>query len=319
MIPYFVIDTLGSSVGVNNEYRTVPAAPRATFVEGWLLGRGVSVRTMNSGYFRLTDPHQQTLVPDASAASLWGGSGGGHLRGMAVSGVLARAVEQRVAEDHGHLRPARWTLDLFRTPAMTPCVASTTVVRAGRRLCVVDAVLHQDDRAIARAGALFLAESEPTEGKVWSAPFDLALPPADMRPATTESRLYYSEVAGWTPKPDVHQNDQHKQVWLEPVPVVQGEEPSQFQFAATAADAVNLVVNWGDWGLEYINADLSLVLGRLPTGDGIGLAAEQRIAERGIAGGAAVMFDRDGPFGMVTVSTLAAPYDPIDPRNFGLR
>ncbi|HZZ51039.1 MAG TPA: acyl-CoA thioesterase domain-containing protein [Pseudonocardia sp.] len=276
---------------------------------------------MNSGYFQLTGPSAetpsaQTLIPDRSAASLWGGDGN-HLRGMAVSGVLARAVEYRATEDHPGLRPVRWQLDLFRTPTMTPCVASTTVVRAGRRLCLIDAVLQQDGRVIARAGALFLAESDPTEGKIWARPLDLPLPPADMRPATTESRLYFSEIAGWTPTPEPHQNDQRKQVWIDPYPVVQGEEPSAFQLAATAADAVNLVTSWGDRGLEYINADVNLVMGRLPVGSGIGLAAEHRVADSGIAGGSAVMFDREGPFGVVTASTLASPFEPIDPRNFG--
>jgi hypothetical protein len=236
---------------------------------------------------------------------------------MAVSGALARAVEHHVSSDHPHLRPARWRLDLFRAPAMSPCIASTTVVRTGRRLCLLDAVLEQDGRAVARAGALFLAEGEPTEGKIWAPSLDLAPPPAGMRPATTESRLYFSEVAGWTPTPDAHQNEQRKQVWIEPFPVVQGEAPSPFQLAATASDAVNLVSNWGDQGLEYINADVSLVMGRLPVGPGIGLTAQHRVAELGIAGGSAVMFDREGPFGIVTASALAGPYEPIDPRNFG--
>jgi hypothetical protein len=121
------------------------------------------------------------------------------------------------------------------------------------------------------------------------------------------SEMYSSEGAGWTPKIDPHQDDQRKQVWIKSFPVVQGEKPTSFQLAAMAADAVSLVTNWGDQGLEYINADLSLVMARLPVGEGVGLAAQHRVADCGIAAGAAVMFDREGSLGMVTVSTLAAP------------
>lgn len=92
--------------------------------------------------------------------------------------------------------------------------------------------------------------------------------------------MYSSEGAGWTPKPDPHQDDQRKQVWIKSFPVVQGEKPTSFQLAAMAADAVSLVTNWGDQGLEYINADLSLVMARLPVGEGVGLAAQHRVPLR---------------------------------------
>ncbi|NKQ55514.1 thioesterase family protein [Amycolatopsis sp. K13G38] len=276
---------------------------------------------MNHAYFEVAPGAGDTLVPRPSAGSLWGG-GTGQMRGSAVSGALARAVERAVppGPDGVSRRPVRWRVDLFRPAAMAPCMAEATVVRAGRQLCLVDAVLRQDGRAVARAGAAFLTEAAAPEGKVFSPRLDFVPPPPGMRPGTTEDRLYYSETVGWTPLPDPHQNEHRKQIWLAPVRLVAGEEGTAFQFTAMATDVVNMVANWGALGVEFINADASLVMSRLPApGEGLGLAAEHRFAEAGIATGTAVMFDRAGAFGAVTVSAVASPGGAIDPRLIGVR
>ncbi|WP_166462663.1 thioesterase family protein [Amycolatopsis acidicola] len=274
---------------------------------------------MSQAYFEVTGTGD-TLVPCSSADSLWGD--GGQMRGSAVSGALARAVEQVVPPGPGGVarRPVRWRVDLFRPAAMAPCTAEATIVRAGRQVCLIDAVLRQDGREVARAGALFLTETTAPQGKVFSPRLDFVPPPPGMRPGSSEERLYYSEGVGWTPLPDPHQNERRKQVWLAPVRLVAAEEPSPFQLTAMATDVVNMVANWGEFGVEFINADASLVVSRLPApGEGIGLAAEHRFAEDGIATGTAVVFDRAGAFGAVTVSAVASPGGAIDPRLIGVR
>src|SRR6476620_9291000 len=113
---------------------------------------------MTSAFFRLApgrDVQSEEHLPQRPAGSGWGS---GHMRGMAVSGALARAAERAVeALGRQDLQPVRWTLDLFRPARMEPSVASSTVVREGRRLCLVDAVLSQDGEAVARASALYLS------------------------------------------------------------------------------------------------------------------------------------------------------------------
>ncbi len=97
------------------------------------------------------------LVPLDIARSLWRED---QMHGVATSGALARGLERAVAglgrED---LRPARYTVDLFRAPSMASCTVRSSVVREGSRLCLVDAILEQDGRPVARAGAIFLAPS----------------------------------------------------------------------------------------------------------------------------------------------------------------
>lgn len=274
---------------------------------------------MNAGFFQIDGgPEHEILVPQESACSQWGSGESAQVRGMAVSGALARAVEREVQDVDGgtDLHPARWTLDLFRPTAMRPLVIAATVIRRGRRLCLIDAILTQQDVPVARASALFLATGGKAAGETWSAPADTYPPPPDMRPDTVEPRLYYSEGVGWTGSPDAHGNSSRKQTWHFPDPVVTGEPPSAFQQVAMVADAVNVVANWGDAGVQFINTDLTLALARLPHGDELGLVADQRLEADGVVVATALMFDRSGTLGSVTITAIANGDNAVDPRLF---
>ncbi|MDA3624105.1 thioesterase family protein [Saccharopolyspora sp. WRP15-2] len=274
---------------------------------------------MHTAFFQAEGaPGSEILHPQSRARAQWGG--GGQLRGMAVSGALARVAEQAAhqPDSTGNLRPARWTLDLFRPASVAPCSVAATVVRRGRRICLVDSVLHQQDRIVARGSALFLAAGGPARGKVWCPDTSPSAPPPALHPSTAEPRLYYSDDIGWTGSPQPHQNSSRKMTWHFPSPVVEGEQPTPFQQAAMVADVVNIVTNWGDAGLEFINADVTLALARLPeTSQEMGLACEQRIEEDGVAVGNATVFDRRGILGMTSVSALLNASDTLDPREVG--
>ncbi|MFF1734575.1 acyl-CoA thioesterase domain-containing protein [Streptomyces sp. NPDC058247] len=274
---------------------------------------------MSDGFFQAEGgPDAETLRPQPRALSQWGG--GAQLRGMAVSGALARAAERGVPEIEGtaDLRPVRWTLDLCRPASSAPCTATANVVRRGRRLCLVDAYMFQNDRMVARASALFLAVGGSARGNVWSPATRPSAPPAKLRSSTTEPRLYFSEGIGWTGTPAPHQTSGRKMTWHFPSQVVQGERATPFQQAAMVADVVNVVSNWGDGGLEFINADVTLALARLPAHDQeLGLAAEQRVEENGVAVGSAAVFDRLGVLGTATVTGLVSASNVVDPRLLG--
>ncbi|SFW79750.1 acyl-CoA thioesterase domain-containing protein [Amycolatopsis australiensis] len=256
----------------------------------------------------------ELLHPLPAARAHWGG--GGQLRGMVTSGALARAAESAVTRSGGAglLRPARWTVDLLRPAGFEPCRATAEVVRRGRRLCLVEAALRQREVLVARATGLFLAAGTPVTGNVWAPDDAPPLPPPGLRPSTTEPRVYYSESTGWTSSPEPHQNSGRKMLWAFPQELVRGERPTPFQHAAMVADLVNLVTNWGDAGLEFINADLSLALSRPPAEDlHLGLSTIHRAEDDGVAVATAAVFDRDGAFGTVTGTAIIAAA-PVDPR-----
>ncbi|MFD5179850.1 acyl-CoA thioesterase domain-containing protein [Nocardia sp. NPDC058379] len=270
---------------------------------------------MTSAFFRTQDsPAGIALIPQAEAASGWGE---GQLRGLAVSSALAREAERALDRiGRTDVRPARWTLDLFRPARMRlPCTTSATIVREGRRLCLIDTVLRQDDRPVARGTALFLAPSRSPAGAVWSGGVQ-PRPPAPGTPmAPGQHRLYRSADTGWGAAAQA-QNDHRTQIWHEPIPVVEDEPITPFQLAAGIADVVNVVANLGGNGLEFINADITLALARLPEGDGVGFAAIDRREDAGIAVGTAAAFDRSGVFGTATVSALANAHQAVDLPTF---
>lgn len=245
------------------------------------------------------------LVPEEVARSRWSDD---QMHGVAISGALARAMEQAVrTRGRAELRPARYTVDLFRPASMAPCTVSATIVREGPRLCLVDAVLEQQGRPVARASAIFLRPGESPTGAVWSPGTTVSPPPLELAAVSDDPRvpLFGSDEAGWTGSFADHQNGSRKRTWQTAVPVVAGERPSPFQAVASIADATSMVTNWGSNGVEFINTDISLALARLPVSLEVGLVALERAEHGGIAAGCAVVFDREGVLGTAMVSSLA--------------
>jgi hypothetical protein len=252
------------------------------------------------------------LAPADLARSLWSEN---QMHGVALSGALARALERQVAElGRDDLRPARYTVDLFRPAAMELCRTTTRVVREGRRLCLVDATVEQDGQAVARASALFLKVGEDAEGEVWEPTGGPQPPPLEMAPPTDEPHVpfFSSEGVGWDPSFGAHQNGGRKATWQVGVAVVPEETPSGFVVAASVADSTSMVTNWGSNGVEYINTDITLTLARLPLSREIGLAAVDRVSRDGIAVGTATVFDREGRLGTAVVTSIANAKRAVD-------
>ncbi len=266
---------------------------------------------MSTAFFRSGDQGgAEVLIPQPLAFSGWGE---GQLRGLAVSGAMARAAEH-AARDRSDLRPARWTVDLFRAAVAMPSTLVARVVRSGRRLCLVEVSFDQDGRTVARATALYLRPGDDVHGATWAPPGEPAPPPESMEPTDPERRLYFSEPIGWSISAQRHQNASHKQTWHLPLTIVDGEVPSPFQVTACFADVTSLVTNWGSEGLEYINTDISLHLSRLPIPGGVGLSALSRAEADGVAVGSALVFDRKGVLGLAATSALANSQHTVDPR-----
>ncbi|MFB9858772.1 acyl-CoA thioesterase domain-containing protein [Paenarthrobacter aurescens] len=234
---------------------------------------------------------------------------------MPISGVLARATEA-LATDLGldGMVPARFTLDLFSPALQMPTMTTASVVRRGRRLCLIDASFMQQGRAVARSSTLFLTASEAPAGAVWSAGISPAPPPRDLRPDSDEQRLYFTETTGWSQSPSAEPSAERKQSWHFPIPIVEDELLTPFQMATSVADSGNVVSNWGSAGLQFINADVTLALTRQPIEMEFGLSALDRVEADGISVGSAVMFDRAGVFGTTTIVGLANALRSVDPR-----
>jgi hypothetical protein len=256
------------------------------------------------------------LVPQDIARSLWKHD---QMHGVATSGALAREVENAVtAAGRTDLRPTRFTVDLFRAPSMGPCQLESVVVREGSRLMLVDATLAQEGEARARATGLFLLESENPDGHVWSSPDVPQPPPLEVAPAGDEPRVpfFHSASVGWSQNFAEHQNSDRKQTWQVALPIVVGEKATPFQGLAGVADSTSMLCNWGDRGVQYINTDVSLTIARQPASLEVGLAAISRHEHNGKATGTAIVFDRMGPIGTSTITSIANARRSVDFATF---
>lgn len=247
-------------------------------------------------------------VPTPLARGPWGQS----LAGNYIGGLLGRAVEKDVCDVD--LQPARLTVDLLRPVALQPVHVHTSVVREGRRLCLVDAVMTQNDVMVARASALFLRRSEHATAKVWTTPVTVPAIPAEpeVLPDGLPMLLHAfgrDPVAGRVDVGiDAWQHDGPKFAWVRETQLLVDDEPlSPFTRAVIAADITSSLSHCGTDGLEFINADYTVTLSRLPEGVYIGLAAMTHYDHAGVATGVASLFDERGPIGSGVALALANP------------
>jgi len=251
------------------------------------------------------------LIPQDMARSLWKAD---QMHGVATSGALGRAVEQAALErGRDDLQPARFTVDLFRAPSMNACTTRSEILREGPRILVVDAEMIQDGEAVARARALFLKPGETPSGTVWQSEDIPQPPPLEVAPISDDPHVpFFFSDAGWSQNFALHQNAGRKQMWQTTLPVVTGEETTPFQGLAGAGDSTSMVVNWGSQGVQHINTDITISISRLPVSREVGLSALAWTAHAGIATGTAVLFDREGPLGTSTVTSIGNAKRSVD-------
>ncbi|RAV02822.1 thioesterase family protein [Mycolicibacter senuensis] len=240
------------------------------------------------------------------------GPWGPHLSGNYVGGLLGRAVERQVSDPD--LQPVRLTVDLLRPVAPQPVRVDAYVVRQGRRIQLVDAVMRQEDTMVARASALFLRRSEHPTATAWTSPITMPDIPdePDVIPDDLPMLLhsYGRDPVNGSPGVGVDQwrHDGQKFVWVRETKLLVDDEPlSPFTRAAMAADVTSSLTHWSTAGLQFVNADYTLTLSRLPKGVHIGLASVTHYSQAGVATGVATIFDREGPIGSGMATALANP------------
>ncbi|MQY29400.1 acyl-CoA thioesterase domain-containing protein [Nocardia aurantia] len=241
------------------------------------------------------------LLPAPHARSWWTP---GMLHGRLLAGLLARALERAHSGEDLHF--ARLTVDMFRNAPMEPLRATTERVREGRRIRVADAVLHSSVGPVARASAVLLRRGEQPTGFVPNVP-EWNAPPPDQLPDTMKPEFPIQMF-------DAENNPIHywgdsgtlrRRIWVhEFSPLVAGESLSPFVRAALAADAASPMTHAAK-KLEFINADYTLLLSRLPMTDVVGLESGGHISEDGIAVGHATVYDIAGAIGHCTTTALA--------------
>ena len=223
------------------------------------------------------------------------------MHGRALVGLLGHEIEAR--HGGGGMIPARLTVDLHRLAPRQPVEITTTVLRDGGRLRLVEAVMLIGGVEHARALCQFVRPSEAPPGKVWpgAAPWQVPLP--DTLPAepqrdtrlTAEWRLIEGAMGVYGPR----------RVWMrEGITAIEDEPLTAFSQVAIASDFGSPWVHSGDEGVFYINTDVTLQLHRLPVGEWLGLDATAHDASQGIAVGQCRIYDQTGSIGFVSITAL---------------
>ena len=243
-------------------------------------------------------PSTDGLVPVPEARSPWAAD---MLHGRLLAGLAARAVES--AGHDPELRVVRLAVDMFRSPPMSALHVATTVVRDGRRVRVVDVSIRSADIEVARATALLLRTGPHPNGATWQAPeWDVADP--ETLPSPGDG---YTD-GDWDIRmltPGGFWSAERKRLWArDRRQLVAGEEPSPAVRAALAADLPNPLANSSAEGLQFINADLTLFLGRPPVSEWIGVEVAGHLGHDGIAVGTCTLYDTSGAIGWSSVCAI---------------
>ncbi len=246
------------------------------------------------------------------------GPWGDTLHGGATSALLAHVVE---TISPAGLQPARCTFDLFRPVPRQPLAIEHRVLRAGRRIQVVELTVRAGGEACVHA--VVSCSNHTTLGALApTAPCPLPAPDALSEFALAE-RLGARAPVDADPRRGLHTRLRVRVVegvvgegsgsgWLHlPLDLAPGVPLSPFAHLAALADFSNGIAQrrlQTDGGMiGFINADISLHLLRMPAPGPLGIIAASTVDSSGRALVQAAFHDRAGLVAQVLQTSLAAP------------
>jgi hypothetical protein len=225
--------------------------------------------------------------------------------GAAPSSLICWAVEQLPSPVP--MRVVRLTVDLMRPVPVAPLDIATEIVREGRKIQLVSIRLLAEGAEVVRASVLRMRTETHEMPAVANGPTvglpmpELCSPPdffATETPFLKGIEMRVARGGFRIPGPAA--------VWYRATrPIVAGAEISPLMRAAIAADFCNgtsSVFDMRDW--TFINADLSVSLGREPAGDWILLDAETWVGPDSVGIAAARLADTRGYFGRAVQSVI---------------
>lgn len=232
------------------------------------------------------------------------------LHGGPVAALVAGEAERLLGPS---MHPSRVTIDLERPVPLGELQLSSSVVRPGRKVQVVEVEVRDPaGTRLVRASALGIRRGEVKLPDGAAGPAEIldrsggpTAGPIEFRPLPLE--YFHNDSVEWSSTD--RSRPPEVSTWIRlTVPVIGGQPVSQLQRVAAAADFINGLSSplaFGEW--SFINPDLTISLLRLPVGEWIGLRALSRFDEQGVGLAEATLFDGQGRIGRATQHLIVEP------------
>lgn len=224
--------------------------------------------------------------------------------GAALLGLLTRFLERVPSAQP--MRFTRITADLSRPARIAPCTVKARLLREGRRVQSLEAIMEAEGRIVSRATATRI-RVEP--GLIDD---DLVPPPRDDEiapPLSTQQIFYESGQISFHDcleiRSDGRRDDLSDECWFRLAsPLVEGEEPSPTVRLASIGDMILSSSYHLGPGWISINPEVMLQMEREPVGEWLFVASRNRLTSDGIAMAEGVLFDSTRRVGRSSKSIL---------------
>lgn len=244
--------------------------------------------------------------PTPYALGLWGPD---TLNGPAVCAIAAYAAEN--AGSREGFAPARFTIELFKSAHRLPTATTTTMLRDGRRIRVVQVSVKQyttdgDEVLVAQGNVVFLKQGTNPPGGRWTRPETETrfTPPVTDPDDNTYRAWFQAGDREWSRTMADSQNTDQLRIFTRQFAPVEDVAITPFQRAVILAESTSLVTNSGDGGIGFINCDLTVAIARLPEGIHLGIEADSHLEDSGLSAGTANLYDEHGQFGIGLVTAI---------------
>ncbi|MGY2085462.1 thioesterase family protein [Blastococcus sp. SYSU DS0539] len=224
--------------------------------------------------------------------------------------LLLRAAEQASGITGG--QTVRLAYDILGPVPVGPVRVTTSTVRPGRRIELVEAVLDAGDgRPLMRLSA-WRMRSRDDAAPATPQPHPAPAGPEESRPeqaAFFTTDVAYHRALGWRFAAGAFNEPGPATAWTRPeCALVAGEPMTPLQHLLVMTDAASGISATLDWTrATFANVDLSVALHRPPRGEWLGMDATTVHGGTGAAQCLAVLFDADGPIGRSTQSLFVEP------------
>jgi hypothetical protein len=238
------------------------------------------------------------LVPTDSARGPWSEDS---LHGGALAGVMVRAVEPVPAAQP--MRVTRMTIDLTRAVPWAPLRVRTRIVRDGRRVQLVEAVVTSEatgaDLPLVTMSVLRIREQPglvPAALLPASHPFDVGPPPPEAGQLVVRPERRFHYIRAFDIRTVGEWDGATATTWYRlRAQLVGGEPLTPLQRLAATADLVisgSRQLDIDEW--VTVNADLSVFVERVSDSPWLGLVSTVRISPDGIGHTDGFVHDRAG-------------------------